>query len=207
MDDYTQVSFNDFLDRIGDRTPTPGGGGVAAAAGALACAMAKMVTNYSVGKKSDDATRKRVEDLAVRLHRSDEIMRGLITQDARAYLAMTEAGKTARDDPSRKPDHQRAILEAIGIPMEIAATSSCALATMDEFKKHANPYLVSDLGVAVALAEATARAAAFNVRVNLRDLADGATRIKILSELETILEHAAAARESIEWYVNEQLEL
>ena len=44
-------SLNDFLTALAAKQPAPGGGSVAALAGALAAAMGEMVLNYSIGKK------------------------------------------------------------------------------------------------------------------------------------------------------------
>ena len=42
----------DFLNAAAAKQPTPGGGSIAALAGALAASMGEMVLNYSIGKKS-----------------------------------------------------------------------------------------------------------------------------------------------------------
>jgi formiminotetrahydrofolate cyclodeaminase len=206
MQDFTQLSVNDFLDQVADKTPTPGGGGVAAAAGALACAMAKMVAGYSINKKADESARRRIEDLAVRLHRADELLRASITQDAEAYVNMTAAAKAAKDDKTRQPAHHDAILAAIAVPMEMAATASNALSAMDELKALASRYLISDLGVAAVIADACAQAAQCSVLVNLGALPDEATQTRIATDIEAVVAHCAERRGSIQAYVRDHLE-
>jgi formiminotetrahydrofolate cyclodeaminase len=206
MEDYTRLPLNDFLDQVSDRTPTPGGGGVAAAAGALACAMAKMVAAYSMGKKTEDTVRRQVEELATRLHRADELLRASITQDAEAYTHMTEAAKAAKDDPSKQPAYQAAVLSAIAVPMEMGATLSAALSAMDELKTPASRYLLSDLGVAAVIADGAAQAAAYNVRVNLREIADPKVKAKIADDIGAVLTHCTERRASIEAYLARHLE-
>ena len=206
MEDFTRLPLNDFLDQVSDRTPTPGGGGVAAAAGALACAMAKMVAGYSMGKKTEDSVRRQVEELASRLHRADELLRASITQDAEAYAHMTEAAKAAKDDPSKRPAYQDAILSAIAVPMEMGATLSAALSAMDELKDPASRYLLSDLGVAAVIAAGAAQAAGYSVRVNLREIADPEVKAKIAGDMDAVIAHCVERRASIEAYVGEHLE-
>ena len=46
-----EVTARQFLERAAARTPTPGGGGIAALAGALASSMAEMALNFTVGAK------------------------------------------------------------------------------------------------------------------------------------------------------------
>jgi formiminotetrahydrofolate cyclodeaminase len=46
------TQFASLLAQIAAKSPTPGGGAVACATGALAAALAGMVVSYSLGKKS-----------------------------------------------------------------------------------------------------------------------------------------------------------
>ena len=39
-----------YIEKLGSKAPTPGGGGVAALAGALGAALASMVCNLTIGK-------------------------------------------------------------------------------------------------------------------------------------------------------------
>jgi formiminotetrahydrofolate cyclodeaminase len=210
MEDYTKLGLESFLDRTADRTPTPGGGSVTGAAGALACALARMVAAYSVRKSTESTARTRIEETAVRLRRADQLLRALITQDAVAYAEMTEAATSRRLQPARTPadekTYQDAVLAAVAVPMEMAALVSNALSTMDEFKAVASRRLLSDLAIAAVLADATARSAAYTVRVNARELNDTQEKTKLLSDMDDIIEHCAGHRESIESFVRDHLE-
>jgi len=206
MDDLTKRSIDEFLDAVAQRTPTPGGGSVAGAAGALACALARMVGAYSVGKDPEKGVRDRTEALVDRLRRVDEILRGLVTQDAVAYAAMSAAEKAARENAAMKPAHQDAVLAAAAVPMETAAAASHALAAMDELKDFANRHLLSDLGVAAVLAEAAARAAWYMVTVNLPEVAHAATRTKLRQGIDQTLQHGQSSARSIEGFVRGRLE-
>ncbi len=213
MDDYTRLSIDSFLDQVADRSPTPGGGSVTALAGALACALARMVSAYSAGKNTEPDPRRRIEATAARLHRADQLLRALITQDAVAYTNMTTAAASrsgrsgqASDASSAQTSYSDAVLAAACVPMEMAAIASNALSTMDEFKDVAGRYLLSDLAVAAILADATARAAGYTVRINARELHDGANRTRLPSDIDDILKHCARRRESIETYVRQHLE-
>lgn len=206
MDDLTERAVESLLNEVADRTPTPGGGSVTAVAGALSCALARMVAAYSVGKKTEPNVRARVETVAGRLHRTDQLLRALVTQDAAAYRNMTTAAKAAKENPSAQTAYSQAVLAALAVPMEIAAVSSNALYAMDEFKTIASTYLLSDLGVAAVLAEATVRAAKYTVHVNLRELDDAETRTRIATEIEDIVKNSRRRLESVEGFVHRHLE-
>ncbi len=208
MDDLTRPSVADFLNRVADRSPTPGGGSVTGAIGALASSLARMVAAYSVGPKTDPDVRGRVETAARHMHRLDQIMRALISQDAIAYAKMSAAAKGRGHKDAATPDsssaYADAVLAAVAVPMEVAAVASQLLTTMDEFKAVANPRLLSDLGIAAVLAEAAARAARYTVRINACELADQKRQARILSDIDATVEHAESRRASIEAFIRDR---
>lgn len=203
MDDLAQLTLDGFLDRVAARTPAPGGGAVAAAAGACACALARMVVAYSAGDKSPPETRARASALADQLSRADQCLRALVTDDGRAYSAMTAAAKAAKSDPAAKEAHARSVLTAAGVPLQMVATLSNVLALLDGFRAEVNPHLLSDLAVAAAIAGSSANAAARMVRVNLPQIADAAVRDRLAKACREALAHASAAADRVQRFVNE----
>lgn len=206
MDDFTERPIEVFLDSLAARSATPGGGSAAALAGALACAMARMVMAYSTGRESDDATEKRIENVLGRLTRSDHLLRALLSEDAIAYAEMTACRKAAKSDPTRQADYDDAVMRAIGVPLEMAAAAADTLSTLDEIKESANRHLLSDLGVAAVLAEACAQAAWYSVRVNLSAVQDAGTRDKILADANQCLARCGKHRTAIDRFVRDHLE-
>ena len=174
--------------------------------GALSAALARMVAAYSVGKDTPPQTRSAVEAPAIKLHRADELLRALVTQDAKAYADMTAARKAARVDPEKQPAYQQSVLTAVSVPMEIAGVASSALTAMEELKSVANQYLLSDLGAAAVIAHAASTAARFMVVVNLPELSDPSVRRKLLDEINETVDHCRQRREAVERFANDALE-
>jgi len=200
MNDLAQLTLDEFLDRVAGRTAAPGGGSVAAGAGALAAALARMVVAYSIPKNESTAARAPLEAIATRLHRADEVLRALITRDATAYTAMVKA-RPPRGGEAGRETYQQAVLGALAVPMETAAAVAAILGTLDGFKEQANKNLLSDLVVAATLAAAAARAARYMVRVNAPEVADPGLRDRLLSDIDAIVERCDAASRSIESFV------
>jgi formiminotetrahydrofolate cyclodeaminase len=210
MDDFAKLSVDDLLDQVAARTPTPGGGGVTALAGALACALARMVAAYSVTKKTEPPARAWVEAMATHLHRADQLLRALVTRDAQAYAAMTEAAAArkaqATPTPAAEQAYCEAVLEAAAVPLEIAAVASNALATMNEGKSVTSRYILSDLAIAAILADATARASSYTVRINAREVTDPKAKARLHAEIDEITGHCTRHRESIEAFVRDRIQ-
>ena len=175
--------FADLLDAIAARKPTPGGGAVAACAGALAAAMGEMVLAYSVGRKAtaehDELHRAAAAELAAA--RSDLL--GLLAADQRAFAAL-QAIPTGSDKSA-------AVAACVEVPRRIASVGVEMLKAARRVAPTANPYLLSDLAVCCELAMATVRSALYSVRVNLPDLPE-ADRIRERDAADRTLAEAKA---------------
>lgn len=207
MDELSSLRFDELLKRVAEKAPAPGGGSVAGATGALACALGQMVTSYSVGSKTEAKTREQLETALTSLRRLEQIARALITQDATAYEAMTAAAKKRGESDSAAGVYQQAVMAAVAVPIEIAAVSSRALTTMDGMKSVANRYLLSDLAIAAVLADAAARSARYLVELNAGELTDEERRSTVLAEIDKTVLHCDACRKAIEAFVCERLEI
>lgn len=174
-----QSILSDFLNATAAKKPTPGGGAVAAAAGALAAAMGEMVLNYSVGKKDLAAHQEELSAALQHFNKARQIMLELLIEDQLAYEALTAAKKAnAMVEP--------ALLAAIRIPQTISATAATILSEAHRIAPIANRWLLSDLAVCAELAMATVRAGTYNVRVNLADVTDVAERKRFADWCEDI---------------------
>lgn len=199
-DDVLDLSVGTFLDRLADRTPTPGGGSVAALAGSLACAMARMVAAYSLRRQPQAAP------LAEKLERADHLLRRLVAEDIAAYEALSAAARQAKTDPQTQNRKQEALVTATLVPLEMAATAVSALAAMDELKTLAGKSLISDLGVAAALGLACARAAECSVRVNLGEMDDASPARELAQQITDLTARAADLARAVAGFVDQTLQ-
>ena len=198
-EDLSAATVSEFLDRLADRTPTPGGGSVAALAGALSCALARMVAAYS-NRAGDQAA-----SIGRRLANADRMLRTLLAEDIAAYQALSAATTDARADPQAESRRQTALLTAALVPLEIAATATTALAAMDELKSLVSKGLLSDLGAAAVIGEACVRACRGLVRVNLAGITEATRSREPAAEIERLVTRAGGLRASIEAFVDQHL--
>jgi len=138
---------------------------------------------------------------AAQLRALDELQRALITQDAQAYTAMTEAGRAARKDPSARAAHQQAVLKAVAVPMEMATVALSTLALMDDLKANVSRYMISDLGVAAVSAWAAVEAASYMVQVNLPEVDDADIRDRMARDIRDLCKRSDAHHTSLRAFV------
>jgi formiminotetrahydrofolate cyclodeaminase len=82
------------------------------------------------------------------------------------------------------------VAACIRCPQAVGATAVAILKLCDQVVEIVNPWLLSDLAVSADLAMATARAAMYNVRVNLSSIEDAAERRAQQAEMDQMLSHA-----------------
>jgi glutamate formiminotransferase/formiminotetrahydrofolate cyclodeaminase len=186
-----------FMSNVAGPTPTPGGGSVAAHAGALGAALAQMVAGLTVGKKKYAAVEDEMKQLALQASALRRTLTALVERDAQSYDAVraayqlpkdTEAQQAVRDDAIRE-----ALIGAAVVPLETARTAVEVAALAAALAERGNSNAVSDACVGALLAEAACKGAVFNVRINVASLDDaGSARgAQLASEPRRLLDAAA----------------
>src|SRR3954464_8001936 len=118
-----KISIDEFLTAAAAKQPTPGGGSIAALAGALAGSMGEMVLNYSVGKKNLAQYEPELREALAELTRARRLLLQLMVEDQVAYEALTAARKLPESNATRQNEFNVALLASIRIPQAIGATS------------------------------------------------------------------------------------
>ncbi len=168
----------DFVDEVSRDTPAPGGGSVAALAGALGGALAGMVANLSVGKGEFDEHYDVLCSIAERAQDvKDALIRG-VDEDTRAFDSVIEAMRMPKDTEAERAERAQAMEEgykaATRVPLGTVELCRDALILCKEIAELADAEMVSDVGTGAHMARAGAHAAAYNVRINLRHISDEA---------------------------------
>jgi len=195
-------SVSAFVAAVAGPEPTPGGGSVAAHAGALAAALAQMVAGLTVGRKKYAAVDAKFKELKTQAAALGARLSALVELDAKSYSAVSEAYKMPKETPQQTALRDAAITAALigasEVPLETARACAQVAALAAEAAEHGNTNAVSDAGVAALLAEAACRGAAYNVRINVNSLSDKrAGRALSQAAEEFVTETAAHARRAI----------
>jgi formiminotetrahydrofolate cyclodeaminase len=195
---YFEQPLKQFLDDAAGATPTPGGGSVSALVAALGTTMAQMSAAFTLKGKKYAAHHPAVQAIADKLARAQTMFRQLVAEDIAAYGLFSEASKLPKDDPGRPERTQLALTTAITVPEEIIATAVAVLEEIERLLPICNVCLLSDVGVAAIVCEAAARAVSLNIRVNLVQVEDQASRKQTAEQAQAQLKRAAEIRGRIE---------
>jgi glutamate formiminotransferase/formiminotetrahydrofolate cyclodeaminase len=165
-------------------SPAPGGGSVAALAGALGAALGAMVANLAAQKRGWEARIDEFSGWAARAQTCRTALLDLVDADTRAFEQVLAAYRLpAGDDPAARDEAiQAAIRGAIAVPLEVMRISVEALEVAAAMAESGPETAVSDTGVGALMASAAVRGAHLNVRINAADLADPAEADHYLTE-------------------------
>ncbi|HET9104272.1 MAG TPA: cyclodeaminase/cyclohydrolase family protein [Solirubrobacteraceae bacterium] len=151
------VTLEAFVAQIADRTPAPGGGGVAATACAMAAALVEMAARFG----TDPAAGAEAQEAAQLRGRALE----LIDADAAAFGPVLAAARAGEDpEPARQA--------AAEPPLEMARIGARLAELAAGRAADGNPNLRGDAVTGALLAEAGTRSAVELVAINLTDPAD-----------------------------------
>ena len=183
-------TIDEFLKATAAKQPIPGGGSVAALAGALASGIGEMVLSYSIGKKDLIPFDAELKAAAHELQTARDMLLNLMVEDQQAYAELTAVRKLSVDSTDRSQRLHEVTMACIRCPQAVGATAVAILKLCDQIVEIVNPWLLSDLAVCAELAMATVRSAIYNVRVNLSSVDDISDRKRLEEETELMLSHA-----------------
>ena len=196
--DLKEVTLAGFLACLADRTPTPGGGAVAAASLAIAGAIGHMAIAYSKGRSSLAEYDSLHDEAMSSLSSLATSALDLAEQDAQAYAQLNDLFKRSKDDPIRIKGWDDAVDAAIAAPLTVMQEADELLQLLERLIVATNPMLHSDLAVAAISAEAAARSANCNVRINLPSVSDVTNAEACRGKADEILDRCRAAASRIE---------
>ena len=183
--------IKNFLDTLASKSPTPGGGSVAALTGSMGAALLSMVGNLTIGKKKYI----HVEDDIKRLLKRSEILRAdfeeLMERDTEAFNQFMAIMKLPKETEEQKEERRKkmqiALIEAANVPLEVARKSLEVLNICQEVANKGNKNVISDAGVGAILAEAALDSAILNVKINLAMIQEEKVKSNLNHEIEDLL--------------------
>ncbi|HMK39511.1 MAG TPA: cyclodeaminase/cyclohydrolase family protein [Bacteroidota bacterium] len=198
-----------FLDDLASSSPAPGGGSVAALAGALGSALTAMVCNLTIGKKKYAGVEEEMKKI---LHQAEEmraLFTALIDKDTEAFNKVMEAFGLPKDTEPQKALRSAAIREATkeatNVPLEVMKHCIDALALAQQVAASGNVNSISDAGVSAYMLHAAVEGAALNVRINLNNLNDSEFVGWKTDEMESLRNTSRMMLEEIQGIVSDKM--
>jgi glutamate formiminotransferase / formiminotetrahydrofolate cyclodeaminase len=179
-----------FLDAVAQPTATPGGGSVAALAGALGASLGQMVAGLSRKKKSQAAYLEPLSDALAQFHAASRALADAIDRDAASFESVMAAYKLPQATPEEQSRREAAIQHALqgaaNVPMEVARKAAQIFDQLGKLESIASPSMLSDIRVGRLMAGAAVQGALENVAINLQSITDSGFSARLRSESELL---------------------
>jgi formiminotetrahydrofolate cyclodeaminase len=204
-------TVNEFLSKLASKSPTPGGGSVAALSGALGAALTSMVCNLTVGKKKYLEVTEELSDVLKGSEELRQVFTELIEKDSDAFNKVMEAYSLPKDTEANKEERSRAIEEATkqatSVPLEVIRNCQRALRLGKVVAEKGNRNSISDAGVAALMLNAASEGAALNVLINLGSINDREFVTHTIEEMRSLTSSVQALADDILRFINNVINL
>ena len=194
-----------FIDELASAAPTPGGGGASAYAGALAAALASMVGNLTVGKKTYADVEDEVRASLARLDALRARLVALVDEDARAFEPLAAAYRlpkaTPEEQAAKNAALQQALVGASDVPLAIMRAVAEVVDETEYLAHHGSRMARSDAGVAAAFARAASDGASLNVYINVASMDDADLAARYREETDALAARTRARCDDVFGFV------
>ena len=172
--ELASMKVADFLDSVAAVNAVPGGGSVAALAGALASALGKMAVGFTLHRKKFESHQEKLQESSRLLEDSLAELRQAVDRDAQAYAQVVAAQRLPKStEPEKQLREQKleeALRRATEVPMQVAELACRVILALLDLQPITNPNVASDLNAGFWMAFAAAQGALDNVLINLTSL-------------------------------------
>ena len=186
-------NIDEYVKELGSKAPVPGGGGASAVAGALSAALAGMVCNLTVGKKSYMAVENDIKKILEDMNKHMESFVKLSDKDAEVFYPLSQAyGFKPQNDEEKKlheENMEKLLFDAAMVPLDIMKEAYGMLGDIDFLAKKGSKLAVSDAGVAVSMLRSAVCGAMMNVVINVKYMKNREKAQNLMDEASEILEN------------------
>ncbi len=197
----TEKAVSQFLDELASNSPAPGGGSVAALAGAAGAALASMVCNLTIGKKKYVDVQGEMVAVLQQTEALRNELAALIDKDTEVFNTVMAAyglpKGTEQEQAARTAAIQEATKSATLVPLQVMTVCEQAMNQALVVAQKGNKNSASDAGVAALMLRAGCAGAALNVRINLGGLNDAAFVQQISEQYKGILNNVEILSRSV----------
>jgi formiminotetrahydrofolate cyclodeaminase len=185
-----------YLEALASDAPTPGGGAVAALAGATGAALISMVCNLTIGRTGYEEAEERMRGVLDEAEASRTVLLDLADRDAAAFGAVMAAFTMPKETDAEKAVRSQAIQAgyeaAATVPLEIAKRAAELMELAREATEIGNANAASDGACAAQALSASVWSATYNIEINAAALKDPTKAQALRDEVSALRAHAEA---------------
>ncbi len=195
------MSVRQLADETGSDKPAPGGGSIAALAGAMGASLGAMVANLSANKRGWEDKVEEFSPWAEKGQKIKDHLLLLVDEDTRAFNAIMMAYGFPKDTDEQKKMRKEAIEKAskhaTEVPFRTMVEAAEAIELIKNMADYGNPNSLSDAGVGGLCIKTAIQGCWLNVLTNANGLEDRPWAEDIVRRAEELTKRAVADCDSI----------
>ncbi len=201
------MTLADFADEVSRESVAPGGGSIAAYAGAIGAALGNMVANITLTKfeKTYMPHHQRLHELALEAQKIKDELVYQVDRDTDAFNDVMEANRLPKGTKEEAKIREEAIQEgykkATMVPFRTAELSLRAAEICKEIAEKGNKNSVTDAGVGAVVAEGGVIGGAMNVLINMPNITDESFKGDLKKRLDDMQRRAKEIKEETQSHV------
>lgn len=188
----TDMKIDRFCEEVSADSAVPGGGSVAALAGALGAGLTAMVGNLSFRRPELEAVRSELTAIALEAQSLRARLQSLVVEDSAAFTLVMDAMRMPKTTPEEIATRRAAMAaaneRATMVPFETLKLCARASTLAARIVEIGYVNCLSDGGTGAAMALAGAEGAAMNVLINLSSSKDLPNAAELRDEAARLLE-------------------
>ncbi|MBL0050995.1 MAG: glutamate formimidoyltransferase [Bacteroidetes bacterium] len=186
-----KMDLTKFADETASESPAPGGGSIAAYAGALGASLGTMVANLSSSKSGWETRWKEFSDWANKGQKLKNQLLALVDEDTNAFNGIMNAFKlpknTAEEKSTRTQAIQAATKYAMDIPFKTMEVAYECFDLVEYMVANGNPNSVTDAAVGGLCIRTAILGAGLNVKVNAASFKDENYKTELLGKVDKLI--------------------
>ncbi len=198
-----------FYEEVASSSPAPGGGSVAASAGAIGAALSAMVCRLTVGKKKYASVKEELSDIRDKTDILMVELKELIETDKLAFDKVMEAFAMPKSTDEENEARDKAVEDAnkgaAEVPLTVMKKSLEVLMLTEAVASKGNENSITDAGVSGLMAMAAVEGADYNVRINLTSINDVDFVANMKKDAASIVKQAKEQTDKIKALVEQKL--
>ena len=145
--------WNEYLEVLASKAPTPGGGSAAAVYGSVGTALGEMVGNLTTGKKKFAIYEEEIQKILVRLQEARMDFIRLEKADEQAFEPLSEVyrmkAETDEEKKAKEGRMEECLKAAAQVPMEVMERAVSVMDDIEFLALNGSRLAVSDAGVGI----------------------------------------------------------
>jgi len=179
-----KAEIGQYIENLGAKTSSPGGGAVAAVTGAQSIGLIEMVCQFTPENETAIANIvQRTQTLAPK-------MLALGDDDVVCFEALMASYKLPKSTTSEKSKRTQSIqvclAAAATVPLNIIKIINGVIPDIQYLADYGNPNLITDVAIAASLGQSALTSSQLNVLINLKQIRDQTFRVQALGVLDSI---------------------